>query len=178
MEAGKGHNNLLDTLALLKSVPDWHCWIVGGAQRAEEISYAGQLKSKAAELGLSERVLFLGERKDVRQLMAASDFYFQPNSGPEGFSIVFMEALLSELPIITSDMGGAPELIDDSCGFLIKPSDLNAFAAAVEALIVDPQLCASLGRAGREKVHALCDTARQLERFKDLCIKYSAETNS
>ena len=66
-----------------------------------------------ASLGLEPRVRFLGERRDVPLLMRAVDLFCQPNEGPEPFGVVFAEALLSGVPVVTADTGGAPEIVSD-----------------------------------------------------------------
>ncbi len=172
MESWKGHRGLLTTLAELGNAENWFCWIVGGAQRPSEIAYLRELQSQCAALGLGNRVRFLGERRDVPQLMAAADLFFQPNEGAEGFSIVFMEALLAGLPVVTSSIGGAPEIIDETCGFLLPPADIQGFAQALRQLVRDSQFRRTMGNAGRQRAFTLCDTARQLEAFMEICRRY------
>ena len=113
--ASKSHSEL-KALHLLLDLPDWVCWLAGGSQRADEARYRGDLEVMARELGLAQRVRFLGHRSDVRRLLVASDVYCQPNERPEAFGISFVEALWARRPVVTSYMGGAPEIVDGSCG--------------------------------------------------------------
>src|SRR3989442_756696 len=87
MEAWKGHGLLLQALALLRDLPNWIAWIVGGAQRPRELSYLNSLKKAAVTLGIANRVMFLGQRSDVPRILAAADIHCQPNTGPEPFGI-------------------------------------------------------------------------------------------
>jgi glycosyltransferase involved in cell wall biosynthesis len=103
LEEWKGHRALLNGLGLVRDLPDWTCWIVGGVQRAHEAPYLEALKILAADLRISERVRFVGQRSDVPRLLAAADIFCQPNSGPEPFGIVFVEALYAGLPVVASD---------------------------------------------------------------------------
>ena len=130
----KGHSRLLQALATLKSIR-WTCWIVGGPQRESEISYFDNVKSLAGELGIADRVRFLGTRNDVPALLAAADIFCHPNSyPPEPFGIAFVEALQAGLPVVTSAMGGAMEIVSEECGFLLPPEDDIALADALQRI--------------------------------------------
>ena len=89
MEKWKGHGVHLNALALLRDMPEWVCWFVGGAQRPHELEYAETLKNQAADLGLLDRVRFLGQRSDVSELLTVADIYCQPNLEPEPFGLTF-----------------------------------------------------------------------------------------
>ncbi len=65
LERWKGHTVLLSALGQLRQQPGWVCWIVGGAQRPHEAEYLRELQAQAQELGIAERVRFLGQRTDV-----------------------------------------------------------------------------------------------------------------
>ncbi|MFQ5745405.1 MAG: glycosyltransferase, partial [Acidobacteriota bacterium] len=119
LETWKGHQLHLEALGKLRKLPGWVCWMVGGAQRPHEVRYLDNLKQKAARLDIADRVLFLGQRSDVPQLLAAADVHCQPNTGPEPFGITFIEAMYAHLPIVTTALGGAQEIIDGSCGMLV-----------------------------------------------------------
>jgi glycosyltransferase involved in cell wall biosynthesis len=73
LEEWKGHRTLLNSLALLRDVSGWTCWIVGGVQRAKEVPYLQSLKILAADLQISERVRFVGQRSDVPRFLASPD---------------------------------------------------------------------------------------------------------
>jgi len=166
MEAWKGHAFLLEALGRLEKRSDWVCWIVGGPQTPAERIYAEGLKAQAVRLGIADRVRFAGERTDVARVMAAADVLCQPNRSTEGFSIVFMEAFLASLPIVTSALGGALEMVDDSCGRLIPLDDMDALTAALRELLDKPDLRKALGRSGYNRVHQLCDPATQMSKLK------------
>lgn len=165
MEAWKGHALHLQALSLLKDVPGWVCWMVGGAQRSSEKKYLDGLQTAAARLGLAERVRFPGQRADVPELLAAADIYCQPNTGPEPFGIAFIEALYAGLPIVTTAIGGAREIIDESCGALVPPDDARALALSLRRLIEDERLRARLGQAGPARATLLCDPETQMFRL-------------
>jgi len=101
----------------------------GGAQRDAEVRYLGALSVSAARMGIAGRVRFLGERTDTSALYAAADLYCQPNTQPDSYGLTFVEALSAGLPVITSAIGGATEIVDASCGVLVPPGDPAALAA-------------------------------------------------
>ncbi len=162
LEAWKGHALHLRALGLLGHLPGWVCWIVGGAQRPSELKYFKTLQMMATELGISDRVRFAGQRDDVPGLLAAADVFCQPNTGPEPFGIVYVEALWSRLPVVATRFGGAQEIVDDSCGLLVAPGDHRALAASLERVIRDRDLRRTLGNAGPARARRLCDPATQM----------------
>ena len=167
MEEWKGHRLHLNALARLNSVPGWTCWMVGGAQRPHEARYLEGLRAEAAALGIGSRVCFLGQRNDVPRLLAAADIHCQPNTGPEPFGITFIEALYAGLPVVTTAIGGALEIVDGSCGMLVQPDDPATLAVALRELIENCELRARLGAAGPVRAAALCDPGRQMARLEE-----------
>jgi glycosyltransferase involved in cell wall biosynthesis len=166
MEPWKGHLVLVRALASLNALP-WMLWIAGGAQRAHERAHAAALADEVRRLRLESRVTFLGERRDVDRLVAGADLLAQPNSEPEPFGIIFAEALRAGVPVVTTNMGGAPEIVDDSCGRLVAPHDLGALVNALHSLVSDRALRESLGTAGPGRVASICDPSRVLAQLSD-----------
>jgi glycosyltransferase involved in cell wall biosynthesis len=165
MEEWKGHRLHLRALARLADVsspPGWTCWMVGGAQRSHEARYLDDLRAEAAALGIGPRVNFLGQHADVARLLSAADIHCQPNAGPEPFGITFIEALYAGLPVVTTAIGGALEIVDGSCGMLVEPGDPAALAQALHRLIEDRELRTRLGAAGPARAGALCDPRAQM----------------
>lgn len=167
MEPMKGHALHLEALSLLKDIPDWVCWMIGGAQRPHEIRYMGNLRKLAVKLGIEDRVRFPGQRSDVASLLAAADIYSQPNTAPESFGLTFIEALSAGLPVVTTSLGGAKEILDDSCSVLVSP-DKSALASTLASLIQDRELRFKLGAAGPARAQQLCDVGEQLRKINHL----------
>jgi glycosyltransferase involved in cell wall biosynthesis len=165
MEAWKGHMLHLDALALLKDVPGWVCWLVGGAQNADEREYFSRLRGHAAEIGVDDRVLFLGQRADVRSLLHAADIFCQPNKLPEPFGIVFIEALSAGLPVVSTRLGGPTEIVDESCGQLVPPGDRVALASALRECVQNRDFRLRMGSYAPARARELCDPATQLQRL-------------
>jgi len=164
-EAWKGHLLLVDALAELEDVPGWVWWQVGGAQRPAESRFLQQVQRAAADRRIADRVRWLGERRDVPRLLAAADVHCQPNLAPEPFGVAFVEALAAGLPVVTADLGGAREIVDERCGVLVPPNDRAALASALRRLVLDSALRQALASEGPARARRLCDPASQLQRL-------------
>jgi glycosyltransferase involved in cell wall biosynthesis len=165
LERLKGQSILISALSKISDIPSWMCWIAGGVQRPYESEYLAELKQQTQELGLTDRVLFLGQRTDVPQLLAAADIYCQPNTGAESFGIAFIEALYAGLPVVTTAIGGAMEIVDDSCGQLVAVSDINVLSQGLRKLISHPDERANLASGGKVKAESLCHPERQINKL-------------
>ena len=168
LEEWKGQRIHLQALAELRDVAGWVCWIVGGAQRPHEVRLLESLKDHAARWGIGDRVRFVGQRADVPRILAAADIYCQPNSGLEGLPVVFSEALYAGLPVVTSDIGGFWEVVDESCGIRVPVRDSSAVADSLRRLILDGAQRKRLGEAGKARARAMCDPATQIEAMHKL----------
>jgi glycosyltransferase involved in cell wall biosynthesis len=160
-EAWKGHEALIDAVAGLPG--PWRVWIAGRPQRDGEDAYERSLRERVRARGIESRVAFLGERRDVPALMRAADIHCQPNTAPEPFGLAFVEALAAGLPVVTTAIGGALEIVTADCGVLVERGDSAHLASALGALVADAEARRRLGRAGPARARALCDPARQLE---------------
>jgi glycosyltransferase involved in cell wall biosynthesis len=165
LEKYKGHRVLLESLSLLGDARDWVYWQVGGPQRPDEVRYLGELKDAAERLGIAGRVRFLGWQPDALKLLAAADIYCQPNTVAEPFGITFIESLYARRPVVTTNMGGPKEIIDDSCGMLVPPGDAGALAVVLRRMIEDSALRARMGEAGPARARHLCDPSKQIRRL-------------
>jgi glycosyltransferase involved in cell wall biosynthesis len=169
-EPCKDHAELRGAAASLAG--NWTIWIAGGAQRPHERKYERELRTMAAALPDPRRVVFLGERSDVGALLQAADLHCQPNTGPDAFGLAFVEALYAGVPVVTSDLGGASEIVTASCGILIPAGDRAALVASLQSLVDDPVRRAALGAEGPKRARLLCDPDTQmsaLERVLTQC---------
>jgi len=146
--AYKGHRDLIAALARVNaSLPSWRLLAVG---RDDGIGL--ELKRQAEELEIAERILWLGERPDVGDLLAASDIFVLP-SHQEGFSNALLEAMAAPVaPIATAIGGNVDAVTDNKTGLLVAPGDPASLAAAILRLANDPALRRSLADAARLRV--------------------------
>ncbi len=117
------------------------------------------LEKLASELGVADRVVFLGPilNEHVTPYYLASDVYVFPSIAvSEAFGIVQIEAMACGLPVVNTNIpSGVPFVSrDGESGFTVPPNDPDALAAAVERLLADQELRRRFGAAGRERAHA------------------------
>jgi N-acetyl-alpha-D-glucosaminyl L-malate synthase BshA len=106
----------------------------------------------ARDWGLEERVHFLGEQDQVLPLLSIADVFLLP-SAQESFGLAALEAMACETPVVASNVGGLPEVIDQGRnGFLHPPDDLDGMARSALALLADPVLHRQIASAAHEKV--------------------------
>jgi len=170
LEPWKGHARLLEALAQLQGMDNWVAWIAGGAQRPHERAYLAQLRQQARQLGLEPRLRWLGDRSDVAELMGAADLFCQPNTSPEPFGLVFVEALAAGLPVVTCAGGGASEIVTPACGRLTDSAPA-AVAAALRELLQDGGLRRALGAQGQARAWQMCDPTQQMQRWQQLMLE-------
>ncbi|MGJ4892569.1 glycosyltransferase [Bradyrhizobium sp. HKCCYLRH3099] len=133
----KGQHVLIEALARLPGV---HAIIVGDALFGEQ-AYAAELKRQVAALGLGDRVHFLGHRGDVPMLMQAVDAMVHPSIDPEPFGRTLVEAMLAGVPVIATDAGAAPDILEHGrAGMLVPPGDVGALAEALDHVLAEPEL--------------------------------------
>jgi glycosyltransferase involved in cell wall biosynthesis len=138
-----------DQMSLIRALAEvegeWRLRLIGDGPTYEEV------REKVDELGLTNRVEFLGERGDVPQLLADASI-FALITHLEGLPLAILEAMRASLPVVASDVGGVRETIDDGrTGYLIPHGDTEALRARLQTLIDDSALRRRLGEAGRQK---------------------------
>lgn len=135
--------------------------------------YDETLKQQAAELGLGDRVLFLGRRSDVPRLLAATDIFVHP-SRREPFGLAVAEASAAGLPVVAYAEGGTGELVaDGETGLLASAGDVDGLAHHLETLLNNPAQAQSLGRQGRQRMEARFRPDEAACAFTDLLCRVS-----
>lgn len=128
------------------------------------------IEKEVATFGVEEEVTLLGwcSGAKVREMISASRALVLP-SYAEGLPIAIMEALAMGRPVISTRVAGIPELVDESCGWLLDPGDINGLVWALRAaLSVSPQRLQEMGLAGRKYVEQLHDRRRIAVSLADL----------
>ncbi len=160
LAAVKGLPILIEAFARVKAHhPDAHLSIVGDGPERKPA------EARVARLGIADAVTFHGYQSsdEVAGLLSRSDVMVLP-SFAEGVPVVLMEAMASGLPVIASRVAGVQELVEDGVsGYAVPPGDLDSLVARLNALLSDPDLCARMGAAGREKVVVEFNQAAEAE---------------
>jgi len=136
LAAWKGQHVLLEALT---GLPEVGCIVVGDALFGEQ-AYAAELKQMVRERGLADRVRFLGHRSDVPKLMKAVDVMVHPSIDPEPFGRTLVEAMLAGVPVIATNAGAAPDILEGGrAGTLVPPNDTAALGRAIAAVLERPE---------------------------------------
>lgn len=146
----------------VQSVPEFRLQIVGnGAVRPA-------LENLVQELDVGHRVEFLGERSDIPELLANAGF-FVSSSLTEGVSLTLLEAMAIGLPILTTNVGGNPEVVaDGETGRLVKAGDVKGLADGIVAMCRDAVEWPDMGRRGRDRVENNFDVRQMLRNYEQL----------
>jgi L-malate glycosyltransferase len=159
----KGVEYFLDAAALIaEKHPDVRFLIVGdGANRKD-------LEGHACRLGLARRVTFTGFRTDVPELLPEAAVSVLPSLS-EGLSNSLLESMASGVPVIAARVGGNSEIVEDGVsGLLVAPRDSQALADAMSRVLENPDLAASLGEAGRQRVTRVFSMERSVAEVEHL----------
>ncbi len=126
------------------------------------------LEELSRELGLTTHVTFLGERKDVPEQLRTTGF-FVSSSTTEGISLTLLEAMAVGLPIVTTDVGGNPEIVVPGVtGELVSPRQPEQLAASMLQMIHQRQEWPALGAAARSRVEQHFNIRVMVEQYEDL----------
>jgi colanic acid/amylovoran biosynthesis glycosyltransferase len=127
----------------------------------------GELEALANALGVGERVTFAGSvgHDDILPMFRTADVFCLP-SFSEGVPVVLMEAMAQSVPVVTTQVMGIPELVEDErTGLLVAPGRVDLVVEALARLVGDPELRERLGAAGRDKVLADFDVNASARRL-------------
>ena len=144
LSAYKGQRQLLDAVALLKDLP-LRTWITAPVQSREDSEFLASLKAQCKASGIEHSVRFFEHFESAQDLYVGADIYCQPNASPEPFGFTFVEALYAGLPVVSTEIGGALEILRGDAsdggtqdfGVLVPPQDVESLAHALRVLICD-----------------------------------------
>jgi colanic acid/amylovoran biosynthesis glycosyltransferase len=167
--AKKGFANLIRACALLvERERSFRCEVFG------EGPLESQLRSQIDESGLQERVQLRGPKPqhEIRARLAGADVFVMPSvpeadGGMDNLPTVIMEAMATGLPVVSTRIGGIPEMvIENETGFLVQPDDAEALAGAIEKVTNDRPLGQRLGQAGYKRAQSLFSIGKNV---RELC---------
>lgn len=160
MEDVKGVDVLLEAFSRLRKNHDSLRLLLvgGGAQKS-------RYEALASNLGVSSATTFVGSvpREALPSYLDVADIFVLP-SLREPFGLVGLEAMAKGKPIVASAVGGIPDFVGSETGILVRPGSVTELATAIERLVADPSLRASLGEGGRTLVDERFSYRRVAER--------------
>ena len=163
----KGHSYFFDAAAaVLESMPDVNFMVVGDGDEREA------LEAQVGRLGISSRVKFQGFSRDVPHLLKECTITVLSSISGEGSPGVIKESMAAAVPVVTTDVGGSAEVVENGVSGIVVPAmDSNALAEAMLRLLKDPGLRASMReegvkRAARFSTHVMVDRTESI--YKEL----------
>lgn len=123
----------------------------------------GALEAQADELGIGQRVQFIGWRPGAARVMAAYDVFLMPSLW-EGFGLVLLEAMAQALPVVGSRVSAIPEVVlDGETGLLAAPRDADTLAAHLRRLLSDAPLRKHMGLLGQDRLETVFSVGRMTD---------------
>jgi glycosyltransferase involved in cell wall biosynthesis len=171
LDTPKDYPNLLQAFALVRGNGiDPHLCIAG-------IGSSGSLSSLASELGVAHRVHFLGLRRDVPELLHASDAFVM-SSAWEGLPNAVMEAMACSLPVVATQVGGVRELVQEGInGYVVPPRSPRPLADAMERVMsLLPHERRQMGAAGLEYILTHLELEHVIDAWETLLNRWVTES--
>ena len=166
IEHQKGQHLLFDAMALLKKRGLKTNATVFGNVMDEE--YKTKLTNQIKEFNLENHIHFYGFHSDPTSVMPCFDVIVMPSKN-ETFGLVLVEAMLANVPVIATNAGGVPEIIDhEKTGLLFKWGDCEDLANQLEKLISDEKLRKQLAKNGKTNAQQLFDYNTHFKRLETL----------
>ena len=162
----KNHKTLFFAFKeIVKNYPQVKLIIVGDGSLREE------LKEKSYQLGIKNKVIFMGERDNVSEILKTFDIFVLPSLN-EGMSNTILEAMATGIPVIASNVGGNPELvIDGRTGFLFSPNDVESLVQKIKTYILHPELKQKHGYNARKRVEEKFSLDQMVRRYEELYLE-------
>ncbi len=174
----KGYQYQLKAMAQLKESriwPQlWFIWVGGG-------NYESRLRAVASELGLANKVRFLGVRTDIPQILDAADMFILPSQF-EGMPLSIMEAMAKGLPVMATAVSGIPEALAETGKLLTSPEidpqrTISELRTTIETWTGDAKLRSCLGQAGKKRAETMFRAGRMVSQYImviEKCFRVSA----
>jgi glycosyltransferase involved in cell wall biosynthesis len=164
----KGAFDLLEAIGRIRSSNSYlRVWIGGYEEREGDLERA---RIRRDQLQLGDRCQFLGTVRgpDKIRLLDKAGLFVLPSYN-EGLPMAVLEAMAAGLAVISTPVGGIPEVVKDGYnGFLVRPGDIGALAEKLSILSNDPHLCEVMGKRGREIAERELDVKPYIERLVTL----------
>ena len=165
-EPRKGHLFLFDAFTrVLERVPQARLLVCGSGTDAERTRITAECEAR----GLMGVVCLQGFRSDALRLLAAADLLVVPSQGFESFGLSCVEAMVRQVPVVATRIGGLPEVVvDEDGGYVVAHDDIAALAARMTDLLADPELRRAQGARGRQRYERLFRAQRMAAQYAEL----------
>ena len=164
----KGIDTILQAVARLKNKGLEILFVHIGGLRSnteEQQQYANSLKQMAIELGVKDKVVWLGRRSDVQDILLMADVYVHP-SRSEGLGSALLEASVAGLPLVGSRVGGIPEIVQHGVnGLLVDADDAEQLADAIELILTSEN---NYGEQAKKMVYQQFNQTKQAHKLLNL----------
>jgi len=152
--------------AVTRRFPNARFLIVGGS--SFDPQYQSSLEKLTQELGVAAHVIFAGERNDVSEILREVNISVLPSLS-EGLSNSLLEAMAAGLPVVATNVGGNPEIVQDGkTGYLVPARDSHALGDEIIRVLESPDLAKRFGEAGYKRVAAHFSLTSTVRRTEDL----------
>lgn len=159
------HKGYPELAVAMRDVPDAELWVVGERLESDR---GGDMDALLRAAGLGDRLRLLGYRTDVAAILAAADIFVLP-SHFEGLPMSVIEAMLTGLPVVATDIRGPREqVVPGATGLLVPAGQSRPLAEALRRLTGNPTLRAAMGAAGRMRALDMYDETKVVARTLDL----------
>ena len=168
IEPRKGTQCLIEAAAKVqKGFPAVKFLIVGSPLPGRE-GYKKKMESLANKLGVQGKIVFTGQSNNIPSILGNMDIFVLPSLW-EGMSRVILEAMASGKPVVSTNVGGTPEVvIDKETGLLVPPEDPEKLAEAIVSLIKDPSMRKRMGENGRRRIENFFTIKRHVDAVENL----------
>lgn len=168
----KDHTTLIKATHQLLEYP-LNVLLVGGGKNA----YRKKCEELVQKLGLQDKILFLGKRTEIPELLAQNQI-FVLSTHYEGFGLVVVEAMIAGCIVIGSNVAGVSELIKDGeTGFLVPPNDPITLAEKIKFIVNNPDLSAKIAKAGQEYAMENFNLERMIHEYEELFLSELKQQN-
>lgn len=166
----KGYECFLESARIiLQDFKNVRFLVVGGA--FNNPSLEGSLYEMSVEKGIDKKTIFTGFRRDIPQLLASMDIVVLP-SGIDACSRVLFESMAMRKPLVATNAGGTPEIVQDGItGLLVKPRDSSGMAKCIKKLLDDKYLAEQYGNAGRKRVETMFTIERNIRETENVYLE-------
>ncbi|MBS0169848.1 MAG: glycosyltransferase family 4 protein [Nitrospira sp.] len=159
----KGHQYLIAAIPTILAKCPKTTFVFAGRGQLE-----AELKEQAHQLGIDGYVRFLGLRQDIPQILALLDVFVLPSLS-EGLSMAILEAMVAGKPVIATDVGGNPELVEDGVtGYLVPSQNSQALADRVIALLTEKGHALQFGKTGQLRAQGQFSLQTMVQNYQSL----------